>query len=139
MQSRRDQSQGSAPGPLLFLVYMNDLPNSSDILKAILFADDSTIYASDTSLPNLITTVNKELNTLPCWFIANKMSLNITKTKYIILGRKRKITDTHVTMNRIEMEQVSHTKFLSIIIDEQLDWTEHINSATKKYHLLSLL
>ena len=70
--------QGSILGPLLFLIYINDIYRSSSILKFILFADDTTIFISGSSLPELYRKLNSELILVSDWFKANKLSLNIT-------------------------------------------------------------
>jgi hypothetical protein len=68
--------QGTCLGPILFLCFINDLPNATDLLT-VLFADDTTGLDSDSDLPSLITRVQNELTKLSHWFIANKMSLNV--------------------------------------------------------------
>ncbi len=65
--------QGSALGPLLFIIYINDLPNSLSLLKAILFADDATVYVSSTNLEQLVYCINQELDILADWFKANRL------------------------------------------------------------------
>ena len=74
--------QGSILGPLLFLIYVNDLPNSSNILVPIMFADDTNLFYSHKNIKTLFSTVNQELNNLNEWFKSNKLSLNTKKTKY---------------------------------------------------------
>ena len=76
--------QGSILGPLLFLLYINDLPNISKVLNFYLFADDTNIYYESNSLNELEKTVNKELSKLYLWLNVNRLSLNIDKTKFII-------------------------------------------------------
>ena len=76
--------QGSVLGPLLFLLYINDIHKSSTLLKFILFADDTTILFSAQSLTELTSKLNSELKFVADWFRANKLSLNIVKTNYII-------------------------------------------------------
>ena len=76
--------QGSVIGPLLFLIYINDLPNISDVLKFYLFADDTNIYYESNSLQILEKTINKELNKVYLWLNVNRLSLNIDKTNFII-------------------------------------------------------
>ncbi len=84
--------QGSVLGPLLFLIYSNDMKNSLKCMRAILFADDSSTYATNYSLPELFRCVNEDLKLLTQWFRTNKLSLNTTKTKYMIFS-KRAIKD----------------------------------------------
>ena len=81
--------QGSHLGPLLFLIYVADVENCSAILSFILFADDTNLFYSSNSLFELFTTVNSELSKLSEWFCANKLSLNVKKTNYILFGNKR--------------------------------------------------
>ena len=75
--------QGSILGPLLFILYINDISNSSKLLKFILFADDTNIFFSSCNLDQLGTTLNKELGKISQWLIANRLSINIKKTKYV--------------------------------------------------------
>ena len=76
--------RGSVLGPLLFIIYTNDLPDSLDGAKSILFVDDTTIYISSNNITNLYRDMNIKLDNLTDWFRANKLSLNITKTNYMI-------------------------------------------------------
>ena len=74
--------QGSILGPLLFLLYVNDLCEVSNILEPIMFADDTNLFYSHKNLKTLFNIVNIELNKLNNWFKSNKLSLNTGKTKY---------------------------------------------------------
>ena len=76
--------QGSILGPLLFLVYVNDFKSCLNKSDTIMFADDTTILATNKSLPVLFDIVNKKLTNVDNWLIANELSLNVTKTNYII-------------------------------------------------------
>ena len=75
--------QGSVLGPLLFLIYINDLPNSSSKLSFCLFADDTNIYFESDSIKSLQRVVNKELRHVKKWLDANKHALNVDKTNFV--------------------------------------------------------
>ena len=122
--------QGSVLGPLLFILYINDIVNSSLILKFILFADDTNLFHSANNITDLLTTVNCELKKLCNWFKANKLSLNVDKTKFILFGKKGQKVDSKQCSVRIDnniLERVSDTKFLGIYIDENLNWKRHVS------------
>ena len=78
--------QGSLLGPLLFSIYINDLDKSSEILSLILFADDSNLFYSHKNVDNLINTVNRELIHVSNWIKANKLSINIDKTSFMLFS-----------------------------------------------------
>ena len=136
--------QGSILGPLLFLIYINDITNCSSLLKFILFADDTSILCSNRNLEKLIEDINNELNILSDWFKANKLSLNVVKTNYILFNLKDKLKNKHssdsnlsdnhqiISIEGINITKVKHTKFLGVVIDEKLNFKEHINYIANK-------
>ena len=103
--------QGSILGPLLFILYVNDISNSSEILKFILFADDTNIFYSCKDIENLENTLNTELEKVSVWLIANKLSINIKKTKYIIFKtRQKRITHPNMLI-KVNNEMIKQTKY----------------------------
>ena len=85
--------QGSILGPLLFLIYINNLQNCSDFLYAILFADDTTLIASAKTFELLVFKLNQELGRLTSWLSANKLSINVKKSNYMIFGNRNKMNE----------------------------------------------
>ncbi len=126
--------QGSILGPLLFNLYVNDFVNSNALFKTILFADDTTLYASHNNLNTLVQSVNNELYNVYCWMNANKLTLNIDKTKYIIHHRKKSVPphiDSIKIGNSVIMEE-QNVKFLGVVVDRHLTWQSHIQNLTDK-------
>lgn len=124
--------QGSILGPLLFLIYVNDLHHCSSKLSFTLFADDTTILFSHSDLPTLAEELNSELVKVSSWFSTNKLSLNSHKTKYMIFSKsKSTINDANISINHVPIERVHSTKFLGVVIDDKLSWTQHISHISK--------
>ena len=118
--------QGSILGPLLFILYVNDMCKVSRLLKAVVFADDTNLLCCGDDLEQLLDTVGIEMKKLQSWFDTNKLTLNLSKTKYIIFGNRPTNTDKNLTINNIEIERVNEIKFLGVIIDNKLSWKPHI-------------
>ena len=106
------------------------MPNSLKKMVALLFADDSTVYLSGSSLPELVNIVNYELHILCEWFKCNKLSLNVDKTNYMTIGKR--CPDIAISLDGKLLSKASHVKFLGIIVDQNLNWCEHINHCKRK-------
>lgn len=124
--------QGSILGPLLFLIYINDLPTYLSDSKLILFADDTTIYQSHENTQILHSTMNTCLNKLNAWCKFNRIEINLSKTKYMIFNGKKSQNAQAIHINHTPIEQVPFFKFLGITIDEKLKWSEHTKSVKIK-------
>ena len=139
--------QGSILGPLLFLLYINCLPNATSFFT-LLFADDTTFQLSNSNIHELYKLANTELKKASEWFICNKLTLNVAKTKYITFCPKNcKVNLNDFTLHigeklidRIgEDLPVKSFKFVGLNIDENLSWKHHINKIKSKLAYINLL
>ena len=119
--------QGSILGPLLFLIYINDLPNVSNFFMPILFADDKNLFCTGPNLSDLVCQINHEIKTIYSWVKANKLSLNIDKTNFMLFTKKgfsRVMDELQIEGKRII--EVHETKFRGVFIDNKLSWKPYI-------------
>ena len=120
-------------GPLLFILYINDLAEVSETLQTILFADDTTVTIEGKNEAELINILNTELQKLNCWLKANKLIINVSKSHFMVFHRgKRKIDVNNPSLNNIALKRVNYSNFLGVIIDDGLKWTNHISYIKNK-------
>ena len=130
--------QGSVLGPLLFLLFINDLPNATDFLT-LLFADDTTFQVSGSELNQLFDLANTELKKSAVWFEANKLTLNVKKTKFMVFSESTsKISNSYLKIGETNIEQIGtncnekYFKFVGHVLDDKLSWEGHIEHIAKK-------
>ena len=126
--------QGSILGPLLFLLYVNDIVNASSLLSFVLFADDTNIFYSHSSIETLVNTLNLELPKVSAWFKCNKLSLNINKTHFMHFKHPNAHhaagDSINIMIDNLPLEQRRNSKFLGVIIDDGLTWNDHLRYVT---------
>ena len=121
--------QGSNLGPTLFLIYLNDFPNVSNLLKSILFADDSSFSVSNTNYNIMVNTLNLEIQKIYQWTTANKLSINVSKTQ--LLNFSNRFPDLAqgsdvVSMGDERLDMVTSCKYLGVLVDNKLTFKQHI-------------
>ncbi len=135
---KRGVPQGSVLGPLLFLLYINDISNVSQDFKIRLFADDSNIFICHKNVDKLFELANNVVTDLQEWFICNRMCINMNKTNYMVFNLNdaliKEISEhnLHIFINSKSISRVSCVKYLGIFMDDKLSWKNHISHLKNK-------
>lgn len=122
--------QGSTLGPLLFLLYINDLPNVSPILKVRMFADDTNLFYSHEDPAVVENVMNSEIKNILRYCATNKLTVNVKKTNFMIIKSNRKKIPHNFKL--LDFEQKEYIKYLGIYIDQHLSWSKQIQFVQSK-------
>ena len=125
--------QGSILGRLLFLIYINDLCLVCKNTLPVLFADDTNLFKSHQDLAHIEKVLNEELKSISLWLRVNKLSLNVKKRPISVFFLNEKFyRPFKLLINNQAIGEVNNTKFLGVIIDQKINWNDHINYAAGK-------
>ncbi|XP_075752074.1 vacuolar protein sorting-associated protein light isoform X4 [Rhipicephalus microplus] len=127
--------QGSVLGPILFSLYINDVPRSLQRSRALMYADDTVLVFTGHSLADLQNDAMTDLSNISEWFARNQLTVNCTKTKYMVFHSRRKHIDAeslNLTINNTPIQQVPCFKYLGVTFDEHLHWHEQVQSVCAK-------
>ena len=125
--------QGSILGPILFLIYINDLPQACNLAKPIIFADDTTLLISNKNHSNLVTDLNHELNELVSWCQSNRLTVNTSKTEIILFSNRNfPPNNLEIMLNDEILNFIDCTKLLGVFIDEKLSFKTHVKHVISK-------
>ena len=124
--------QGSILGPLLFIIYINDMPEISKLAKFILYADDANIIITGRTVDEVNAQLNVLSDALLSWVDSNGLALNLKKTKYMIFSRQRIDSTYRLEIANTVIERKSEAMFLGVIVDEKLNWSHHISALKSK-------
>ena len=123
--------QGSCLGPLLFLVFINDLHTALIYSSSILFADDTTILHSHRNLRYLKWCIEEDMRGLFDWFKANQLTINLDKTEFVIFSKDKTLTNMELELGQLTLKNSHFVKFLGLWIDSILAWKKHLSKTSK--------
>lgn len=131
--------QGSILGPLLFIIYMNDVFNINTEVQSIAYADDITLFFTGTDPDKLIVSANNFLSSLKIWADLNCLKINANKTKALLFRPRNKIArvSTNLCLGGNNIEFVQEIKALGVFFSEHLTWDQHINHVGMKLNKLN--
>jgi len=118
--------QRSTLGPIIFLLYINNLVSVTKF-NTLLFADDITLTLPNGSVDELEKSVNNELTSIVAWMQGNKLTINFKKSKFILFGDKSQRHSMNIFCSQQTISHVASVKYLGILIDSKLTWTSHLS------------
>ena len=127
--------KGSILGPLLFTLYINDLAHYLEHCDITIYADDTVLFISDKSLHNIKSYMNSYLEKLNNWLKLNRLTLSISKSKFMIIGssqRLNKIDSVSFKVDNMDLDEVSSFKYLGIVINNRLTWQDRVDQMLSK-------
>ena len=134
--AKRGVPQGTIPGPLLFLLYINGLPNCLYFSQPRMYTDDTSLTFASVDLKHIDDCFNYDLNRVYTYLSANKLTLKLTKTEFMLIASRQKLSTfpeiTSFSINDYPVKQVSSTKSLGVHIDQNMNWECHIQNICKK-------
>ena len=136
--------QGSILGPILFSIYINDLPNCFLQSKIILYADDAVLFYADSKIGNISTVLNKNLKQLQSWTYLNKLCIHPVKTECVLFGTQPRIASASLLGGPFSLfhgakpiNQAQHYKYLSLLIDANLNFKQHVDKLQQLKYICS--
>ena len=117
-----------------FFIYINDMPKCSNILEFHLFADDTNLFLNYSNILNLETILNVELEKVSQWLYANKLSLNIEKTSFVVFysPQRRLAHELNLSISSMSVKSVNQVKYIGLIFDSNLNWKPYLHELSKK-------